>query len=96
VSGLTGRPDHGLRIEVALDEAASSAERAVYRGHLHLPDRSVAIEAVATTTALSMTWAEPVDPAHEKTAAALLRAATRSELAAGLPVPRTIARWRAG
>ncbi len=92
-------PEHGVRFELIAFEA--SLEGATYRGHAHLPGASVPLEVRARKDAaeVSLGDAEAVDAtqraAIEKAASALVRAATRSELAAGEALPRKIVRWRA-
>ncbi|MBL9027479.1 MAG: hypothetical protein JNL21_35130 [Myxococcales bacterium] len=93
MSGVTGRPEHGLRVEIVLDEAASTPERAVYRGALHEPDRSRQLEAVATARGVELTL-DPNDDALVRVIAPLVRAATKAELVQGDPPPRKIVRWR--
>jgi hypothetical protein len=95
VTGVTGRPDHGLRLELVLDVDASSPERAIYRGALHRPSESVAVRAVATRDGVEVSL-DPKDDELVKIVAPLVRAATKAELVAGDPPPRKIVRWRAG
>ena len=40
MTGLSGTPSHGVRLEVVLDEDASTKDRAVYRGKLYEPEAS--------------------------------------------------------
>lgn len=95
MTGVSGPPNHGVRLEVVLDADASTAERAVYRGRLHEPTGGRAIEAVATKAGVDLKL-DPDDEALRKAATALIRAATRAELTAGEPAPRKIVRWREG
>jgi hypothetical protein len=93
MTGLSGSPTHGVRLEVVLDEDASTAERAVYRGKLHEPEASREVEAIATKDGVELRLV-PDDEALRKAATALVRAATRAELTAGDAAPRKIVRWR--
>jgi hypothetical protein len=99
--GYSGRPAHGLRLEIVRDDDASLQAAVVYRGYAHLPDRSVALECTARTEGVDVALdaRAGLDDGDrrslEKHVAALVRAATRSELANGDPLPQRIARWRA-
>ena len=99
--GYSGRPAHGLRLEVVRDDDASIANAIVYRGYAHLPDRSVALECTARSAGVdvALDTRAGLDEGDRKDlakhVAALVRAATRSELANGDPLPQRIARWRA-
>jgi len=99
--GYSGRPAHGLRLEIVRDDDASLADAIVYRGYAHLPDRSVALECTARATGVEVALdaRAGLDDRDrkdlEKHVAALVRAATRSELANGDALPQRIARWRA-
>lgn len=94
MSGVTGRPEHGLRLEIVLDPEASSADRAVYRGAVHLPAESRAAVAVATMDGVEISL-EPHDDKLVRIVGPLVRAATKAELVAGDPPPQKIVRWRA-
>ncbi|NUO48887.1 MAG: hypothetical protein HOV80_08530 [Polyangiaceae bacterium] len=93
MTGLSGSPTHGVRLEVMLDEDASTTERAVYRGRLFEPGTSREVEAIATKDGVELRL-DPDDEALRKSATALVRAATRAELTAGEAAPRKIVRWR--
>jgi hypothetical protein len=93
VSGITGRPEHGVRLEIVLDPEKSTAERVVYIGHLFEPGASRAAVAVATVERVEATL-DPHDDALVSVVTALVRAATKAELVAGDPPPRKIVRWR--
>jgi hypothetical protein len=99
--GYSGRPAHGLRLEVIRDDDASTRERVTYRGHVHVKEASIALELVATAAgvevALDARAGLPPEDREvlEKQVAALVRAATRAELAEDAPLPQRISRWRA-
>jgi hypothetical protein len=94
MSGITGRPTAGARL--AVEKAEERADAVVYRGFVHLPDAdvpaevTVALPSGATRAALG----EGGTAELEKTAAALVRAATKAQVAAGSALPRKIVRWR--
>lgn len=73
----------------------------IYRGHAHLHEASIALEVVATAASADVALdARAGLDAHDrelltKQIAALVRAATRTELASGAAVPKKIVRWRA-
>ncbi len=94
MSGVTGRPSAGLRLVV--ERAEESAEAIVYRGFVHLPAADVPAEARVELPggAVSVTLGEGGTPDLVKTAAALVRAATKTPLAGGGAAPRKIVRWR--
>lgn len=95
MTGVTGRPEHGIRLEIVLDLEASSPERAVYHGALHRPAETLVVQAVATRDGVDISL-EPNDDELVKVVGPLVRAATKAELVAGDPPPRKIVRWRAG
>ncbi|APR77348.1 Hypothetical protein A7982_02695 [Minicystis rosea] len=93
-SAVTGRPTAGARF--ALEKADETSEAVIYRGFVHLPDADVPATVTielpggATRTALG----EGGSTDLEKTASALVRAATKALIAAHSPLPRKIVRWR--
>lgn len=94
MSAASARPTAGTRfVATRAEEDASSV---IYRGFAHLPDADLPLEVTialpAGTTRATITGGTP---ALEKMAAALIRAATKVELAAGQALPRKIVRWRA-
>jgi hypothetical protein len=88
------RPSTGARFSV--ERAEQDETRVVYRGFVHLPDAdlplSVEIELPSGTTRACL-QAEG-HPDLEKAAAALVRSATRTAVAAHAALPRKIVRWR--
>ena len=93
MSAASLRPTAGVRL--AVTRAEGDEARVVYRGFAHLPDRDLAVEVtVALPGGATHATVEGGAADLEKTAAALVRAATKSELAAGLALPRKIVRWR--
>ncbi|NUP06564.1 MAG: hypothetical protein HOW73_10945 [Polyangiaceae bacterium] len=90
-------PEHGVRFELVLEER--EGERAVYQGFAFTPERSIPLVVVAEIASAKARIGGEERPANadalEKAAAALVRAATRAELAEGAAVPRKIVRWRA-
>ncbi len=88
-----GRPASGARY--VLERAESSDASVVYRGLVRLPDADMAIEVtVALPGGATRAVVAGEAPDHEKTAAALIRAATKSAVAAGEELPRKLERWR--
>ena len=93
MSAASARPTAGARFAVVLAE--KGAEKIVYRGFVHLPDTDLPLEVT-----LDLPEGKPRalltggTPELEKVAAALIRAATKAELATGSPLPRKIVRWR--
>jgi hypothetical protein len=94
MKGITGRPTAGARLSV--DKAEEGAAAGLYRGFVHLPDADVPAEARVELPggAVKVTLGPGGTADLEKSAAALLRAATKSLVAAGAPLPRKIVRWR--
>jgi hypothetical protein len=94
MSATGPRPTAGARY--ALEKAEETADAVIYRGFVHLPDTDVP----ATVTlalpggAAKATLGDGGTAEMEKTAAALVRAATKAELKAGTALPRKIVRWR--
>jgi hypothetical protein len=94
------RPASGARYVLQLDRSA--APDTVYRGLVHFPDADwevlVRIDASGVAGAQVIATAAAAgdrDPAAlAKTAAALVKAATKSAAAAGRNPPRKIVRWR--
>jgi hypothetical protein len=91
----------GLRLSVSLvraepGEAAPPEGTFVYRGTVTIGAESREIVARATAADVALEWrTAPTDRVEiEKVVRALLRAATRAELARGAPPPRRITRWR--
>lgn len=88
------RPTAGARLAVVKAEETSAA--VIYRGHVHTPERDLPVEITvalpggATRAALAEGELDDL----EKSAAALVRAATRAAVQAGTPLPRKIVRWR--
>ncbi|MFT3764239.1 MAG: hypothetical protein QM820_01765 [Minicystis sp.] len=94
MSGVTGRPTAGARF--VLEKAEETAEAVIYRGFVHLPGAdvpaTVTIELPSGATRAALGEGGSAD--LEKTAAALMRAATKALVAGGSPLPRKIVRWR--
>lgn len=97
---MTQRPTSGVRY--ALERGRVEPDHAAYEGFAHLPDRDVplAVRVALPGGAVSAT-AAPADGVGEargaelaKVASALVRAATKAEVAAGQALPRKIVRWR--
>ncbi len=88
-----GRPASGARYIAELAERGEGT--IVYRGLVRLPDADLALEVTITLPGgATRAVVEGGAPEHEKTAAALLRAATKSAVASGEELPRKIERWR--
>lgn len=91
-----GRPTEGVRIE--LERRGSTAGGFSYEGAAHLPTRSLSVVAAARVDGVEVTFGEgleePLRTALAKTVGALVRAATKRDLAAASTPPRTITRWR--
>jgi hypothetical protein len=98
LSGL--RPTAGVRY--ALERAEVTSTSVAYAGFAHLPDADVPLDVrialpggavqASARPAPGVTEARAADLA--KVASALVRAATKSEIAAGQALPRKIVRWR--
>ena len=88
---MTGRREHGLRLEIALDESQSTPGPAICRGALHEPGLSRALGAVATADGVEIEL-DPENDALVKIVAPLVRAATKAELTEGSLPPRKIVR----
>ena len=88
-----GRPVSGARYIV--ERAESGEGSVVYRGLVRLPDADLPLEVTVTLPSGATRAVVQGDAAdHEKTAAALIRAATKSAVAAGEELPRKVERWR--
>lgn len=88
-----GRPASGARY---IAERAEGGEgTVVYRGLVRLPDADLSLEVTITLpSGTTRAVVEGGSREHEKTAAALIRAATKSAVAAREALPRKIERWR--
>jgi len=97
---VTQRPTSGVRY--ALERARVEADHVTYEGFAHLPGADVPLSAKVAlpggAVSVSAAPAEGVSDARgaelAKIATALLRAATKAEVAAGQALPRKIVRWR--
>ena len=102
MKGVTGRPPTGARLSVekvspiATGEEGPSASPVVYRGFVYLPDADVSLEARVEMPqgTVKVALGEGGTAELQKTAAALIRAATKTEVVNGTPLPRKIVRWR--
>jgi hypothetical protein len=94
------RPTSGVRY--ALERAEVTPEQVAYAGFAHLPDVDVPLDVrIALPGGAVQASAQPAPGVTEaraeglaKVASALVRAATKSEIAAGQALPRKIVRWR--
>lgn len=97
---MSERPTSGVRY--ALAHAQASAELAEYRGFAHLPEADVpltvrvALPSGAVKAEATPTSGVPAARLAElsKAVAALVRAATKGDVAEGRVLPRKITRWR--
>ena len=88
-----GRPATGARYVAERVEGGEGT--VVYRGLVRLPDADLALEITITLPGgATRAVVEGGAADHEKTAAALFRAATKSAVASGEELPRKIERWR--
>lgn len=88
-----GRPVSGARYIV--ERAEVGEESVVYRGLVRLPGADLPLEVTVALPGGATRAVVQGDAAeHEKTAAALIRAATKSAVAAKEELPRKIERWR--
>ena len=88
-----GRPAGGARYIAELAESGEGT--VVYRGLVRLPDADLTLVATITLPGgATRATVEGGAAEHEKTAAALIRAATKSAVASGAELPRKIERWR--
>ena len=95
--GIEGRPTAGVRyvLERAGDGRAPVGDTLVYRGFAHTPEADLPLEVtIALPGGATQARIEGGTAEMEKAAAALARAATKSELAEGTELPRKIVRWR--
>ncbi len=94
MKGIAGRPTAGVRLSVVKAEEGAGA--VMYRGFVHLPDADIPAEARIDLGGgpVKMTLGAGGTPELEKTATALLRAATKSLVARGGALPWKIVRWR--
>lgn len=94
------RPTTGVRY--SLERRAVTADHVTYEGFAHLPELDVPLVArVALPGGAVTAKATPTEGATEargaelaKVAAALVRSATKVEVAAAQALPRKIVRWR--
>lgn len=98
MNGVTGRPTAGARF--VLEKAGETASAVIYRGTIHLPGADVPAEVTVELPggAARAVLGEGGSPDLSKTAAALVRAATKAMAsgAGSAPAswPRKIVRWR--
>ncbi|WP_437693338.1 hypothetical protein [Sorangium sp. So ce176] len=99
----TGRPSSGARYVLERTDPGGAPGELVYRGLVRLPDADVPVEvriAEATGAATATVDAAAVPPGGPRpedlcrTAAALVRSATKSADAHAQRLPRKIVRWR--
>jgi hypothetical protein len=97
---VSSRPLSGVRY--ALERTATTPEQVVYEGLVCLPDAELAVTvrvelpggAVRATVAAEGSAFAARAPDFTRTVTALVRAATKVEVATGLALPRKIVRWR--
>jgi hypothetical protein len=92
-----GRPASGARyIAERIERESEGGEGTVlYRGMVRLPDADLSLEVTITLpSGATRAVVEGGAPEHVKTAAALVRAATKGAVASGGELPRKIERWR--
>ncbi|MGK3963308.1 hypothetical protein WMF38_03860 [Sorangium sp. So ce118] len=98
-----GRPSSGARYVLEQTEVEGAPGEFVYRGLVRLPDADVPVEvrvaeatgaATATLDAAAVPPGGPPPEELSRTAAALVRSATRSADAHARRPPRKIVRWR--
>lgn len=91
-----GRPASGARYIATREEGGEGS--VVYRGLVRLPDAdlplSVTVLLPSGATRAVIEGGGEGAAEHEKTAAALVRAATKGAVAAGEELPRKVERWR--
>ncbi len=88
-----GRPAGGARYIAELTETGEAM--VVYRGLVRLPEADLPLEiTISLPGGATRAVVEGGSAEHEKTAAALVRAATKSAVASGEELPRKIERWR--
>ena len=87
------RPSAGVRFVVERgDEPRDGAWR--YTGFAHVPDGDLPLEITVTVPSGATTARVDGRPDLDAPAAALVRAATKSAVAAGTAPPRRVVRWR--
>jgi len=88
------RPAHGARF--AVERAEESPAFVIYRGFVHLPEHDWPLELriELPSGAITASIDEAAPSGLDKTAAALVRAATKAAVSAGNSLPRKIVRWR--
>ncbi|WP_438020647.1 hypothetical protein WMF18_16910 [Sorangium sp. So ce315] len=98
-----GRPSSGARYVLEQTDAAGAPGEFVYRGLVRLPDADVPVEvrvagaigaATATVDAAAVPPGGPRPEDLSRTAAALVRSATKAADAHARRPPRKIVRWR--
>jgi hypothetical protein len=90
-----GRPASGARYIAERIESEGGEGTVVYRGLVRLPDADLPLEVTITLpSGATRAVVEGGTPEHVKTAAALVRAATKSAVASGEDLPRKVERWR--
>lgn len=97
---MSARPSTGVRY--ALERTGGEEGRITYEGFAHLPDVDLPLVAhvalpggaVTVTAGSAEGVAEARGAEIAKAATALVRAATKGEVAAGRTLPRKIVRWR--
>lgn len=97
---MSARPTAGVRY--AVERMRVEPTEVVYEGFAHLPDADVPLTvrvempggAVRATVAPSEVVTEQRAADFAKAVTALVRAATKAEVAAGQALPRKIVRWR--
>ena len=93
-------PENGVRFELVRNEPRSASDEILYEGHAHTSSGSFALRVTVTSEAAraSLSGVSDLSPeaaeSLEKSAAALVRAATRTRIGEGRPTPRKIVRWR--
>ena len=92
--GIAGRPTAGARLSVV--KAEEEPDAVIYRGFVHVPEADIPAEARIDLAGgpVKLTLGAGGTPELEKTAAALVRAATKSLVASGGALPWKIVRWR--
>jgi len=95
-SPYQGRPDHGLRLVLVRRGDRSPFH---YEGHVYVSAASIPVRVEVSASATVVQANAPgleadVVARLEHMVSALVRAATRAELGAGVAPPRKIVRWR--
>ncbi len=94
------RPTSGVRY--ALERTSADEHEVIYEGFAHLPDQDVPLRFRVALAGGGVAFAalardeapHPRTPEFAKVATSLVRAATKAEVMASLPLPRKIVRWR--